>query len=497
MRGKILVAFVVFLPSLVGAQPLAELDAYVEQAVSDWEVPGLALAVVKDGVVLFEKGYGVRELGSASNVDENTLFAIGSTTKAMTAAAIGMLVDEGKLGWDDPVTDHLPGFRLSDPFVTREVTIRDLLTHRAGLPNADYLWYEQDNAIEDIFFRMRYVEMETSLRSAFTYQNIMYAAAGQVVSTRSGVSWQDFIRTRIFDPLGMDGSIATAATLDEQPNVASPHFKVDGEVRVIDNASVDVVAPAGSIWSSVSDMAEWMRFLLEGTTRDGIELLSTETHRELFTPQTLVDPDEFYPTQALTKPHWMTYGLGWFQQDYDGRAVDFHTGSIDGMVAIHGLIRDERLGVYVLGNLDHAELRHALMYYVFDRFGAGGSGRDWSVELKALYDELYREAQLRQSESEKTRVEGSSTSLPIERYAGRYADELYGTVEIERDGDGLRLFYGPGLKGKLDHWHYDVFQVSWDAVWRGTALVSFELDREGNPGALSVGAMSFARQSEQ
>ena len=408
-------------------QPLADFDAYVQLAVAEWEVTGLAVAVVKDGEVLFAKGYGIRELGSAAKVDEHTLFAIGSTTKAMTAAAIGMLVDEGKLDWDDPVTDHLPDFRLYDPFVTREITVRDLLTHRAGLPNADFLWYGQDSEAADILFRMRYVEPETSLRSSFTYQNIMYAAAGEVVAELSGMSWDAFIQKRIFEPLDMNGSIATAATLDAQPNVALPHYRVDGATRVIENASVDAVAPAGSVWSSVSDMAQWMRFLLEGTTPDGTELLSKETLEELFTPQTLVDPDEFYPTQAVTNPHWMTYGLGWFQQDYDGRAVDFHTGSIDGMVAIHGLIRDERLGVYVLGNLDHAEIRHALMYHVFDRFGEG-SNRDWSAELKTLYDELSRQAERRRSEAEKTRVGGTAPTLALDRYTGTFADELYGAV---------------------------------------------------------------------
>ena len=282
----------------------------MQRAVADWDVTGLAVAVVKDGDVLFAKGYGIRELGSGVKVDEHTLFAIGSTTKAMTAAAIGMLVDEGKLDWDDPVTDHLREFRLYDPFVTREITIRDLLTHRAGLPNADFLWYGQDRESDDILFRMRYVEPETLLRSSFTYQNIMYAAAGEVVAELSGMSWDAFIQKRIFEPLEMNGSIASAATLDAQPNVARPHYRVDGATRVIENASVDAIAPAGSVWSSVFDMAQWMRFLLEGTTRDGTELLSQETLEELFTPQTLVDPEEFYPTQAVTNPHWMTYGLG-------------------------------------------------------------------------------------------------------------------------------------------------------------------------------------------
>ncbi len=477
-------------------QPLADFDAFVQQAVADWDVTGLAVAVVKDGDVLFAKGYGIRGLGSAAKVDEHTLFAIGSTTKAMTAAAIGMLVDEGKLDWDDPVTDHLPGFRLYDPFVTREITVRDLLTHRAGLPNADFLWYGQDSEADDILFRMRYVEPETSLRSSFTYQNIMYAAAGAVVAELSGMSWDAFIQKRIFEPLEMNGSIATAATLDAQPNVALPHYRVDGVVRVIENASVDAVAPAGSVWSSVSDMAQWMRFLLEGTTLDGTELLSKETLKELFTPQTLVDPAEFYPTQAITKPHWMTYGLGWFQQDYDGRVVDFHTGSIDGMVAIHGLIRDERLGVYVLVNLDHAEIRHALMYHVFDRFGEG-SNRDWSAALKALYDELSRDAEQRQSEAKKTRVGGTAPTLALERYTGTYADELYGAVQIMVDRDGLRLFYGPGLKGELEHWHYDVFRVHFDAAWRGSTLVSFALDRKGEVATLSMRGASFARRAKK
>lgn len=483
-----------FVPALAAQQnaDLGQFDAYVQQGVEDWEAPGLAVAIVKDREVVFSKGYGVRELGKPDPVDEHTLFAIGSTTKAMTAAAIGMLVDEGKLDWDDPVADHLPGFQLSDAFVTREVTIRDLLTHRAGLPNADYLWYGRDNEPEDIIHRMRYVPLETSMRSAFTYQNIMYATAGAVVAEVSGASWEEFIRDRIFGPLGMTGAIATAATLEQQPNVAAPHARVDSVIQVIDNASVDAVAPAGSVWASVADMAKWMRFLLEGVTQEGTRLLTEETHRELFTPQTLVDPDEFYPTQELTKPHWMTYALGWFQHDYDGRAVDFHTGSIDGMVAIHGLIRDERLGVYVLGNLDHVELRHALMYRVFDIYGAGPD-RDWSAELQALYDGLREEAESRRAERESNRVPETSPTLPLERYAGTYTDPLYGTATVSGETP-MRLYVGPGLQGELEHWHYDVFRVRWDAAWRGTRLVTFRLNQAGEVDTLLIGGASLSKE---
>jgi len=462
-------------------QPLAHFGEYVRQAVSDWNVPGLAVSVVKDGEVVFSEGFGVRKLGEPSQVTSSTLFAIGSTTKAMTAAAIGMLVDEGKVGWDDPVTKHLPEFQLHDPYVTREITIRDLLTHRAGLGNADFLWYEQETTIEEVLHRIRFAEPAYSLRSGFIYQNIMYAAAGQVVAAASGMPWAEFIQTRILDPLGMTATIPTASTLSAQPDVAEPHYDTDGSVRAISNASVDVIGPAGSVWSNVDDMSKWIRMLLaNGVTETGIRMINPSTVAELFTPQAIVGSSGFYPTAQLTNPNWITYGLGWFQADYRGRAVDFHTGSIDGMVAIVGVIRDENLGICLLGNLDHAELRHALMYRVFDLFDEGES-RDWSAELLELYSGIRDRAEARQSRADEARVEGTSASLPHERYAGLYADSLHGELRVTVEDSNLRLYYGPGLQGNMSHWHYDTFRIKWDAEWRGSALVTFILNRTGEP----------------
>jgi CubicO group peptidase (beta-lactamase class C family) len=485
----VLFAILFFGTSTVSAQPqpLENFDNYVAGAVRDWEVPGLAIAVVKDGQVVFSKGYGVRELGKPDPVDTRTLFAIGSTTKAMVAASVGMLVDEGKLGWNDAVTQHLPDFQLYDPYVTREVTVRDLLTHRAGLGNADFLWYGQDTTRQDILHRLRYLKPQTSMRSHFTYQNIMYTAAGEVVAAAGGVAWEQFLRRRVFEPLKMNDSVALLAETQSRPNVASPHDRVNGAVQVIQNASVDPVAPAGSVWSSVDDMAKWMVFLLEGQPA----LLKDGTREDLFNPQSIVG-DSFYPTKQLTRPHWTTYASGWFQHDYNGRAVDFHTGSIDGMVAIIGLIRDERLGVYVLGNLDHAEVRHALMYRVFDLYG-GGSPRDWSAELKELYGKLASEAESRRKKIEEERVAGTNPTLPLEEYAGTYSDPLYGKVTVTYDGN-LKLHYGPGLEGELEHWHYDTFRARWEAKWRGTALMTFHLDAQGRPSTLKTGGMVFTRK---
>lgn len=424
-----------------GGDPLEGLDHYLRGSLDAWSGVGLAVTIVKDGRVVFERGYGLRSLGDPDPVDEHTLFAIGSTTKAVTAVALGMLVDEGKVRWDDRVTRHLPWFQLRDPWATRELTVRDLLTHRAGLPNADYLWYEQNADTRDILERLRLVEPAYSMRSGFVYQNLMYAAAGEVVAAAAEIPWSAFIRERIFGPLGMGRSVTSLADALRQDNAAAPHEEVAGRVVVIENAAVDPVAAAGSVWSTAHDMGKWVAFLLRGClTESGVALLHSETCDELFTPQAMVDPAAFYPTRRLTHPHWITYGLGWFQQDYEGRKVDFHTGSIDGMVALAGLLRDENLGVYILGNLDHLELRHAIMLRVFDLYD-GEAPRDWSAELLALYGELTARNDSARAEAEASRVHGTSPTLPLARYAGRYSDPLFGTVIVTEDPGGLRIAY--------------------------------------------------------
>ena len=503
MRRATLLASALLLPAsptLSSAQQPADaalarqLDAYTAQAVRDWNAVGLAISVVKDGRVVFAKGYGVRELGKPDAVDSATLFAIGSTTKAMTAAAMGMLVDEGKVRWDDPVTNYLPGFQLRDPYATRETTVRDLLTHRAGLPNADYLWYGATNTTAEILRRVRFVEPAYSLRSSFIYQNVMYAAAGQVIAAASGMPWDEFVRTRIFVPLHMDRTVPLLSRAARAPNVASPHDRIDDTLRVIANASVDPVASAGSVWSSVSDMAKWMRFILDSGRVDGRALLKPATFGELLKPQTMVPPGQFYPTARLTRPHWTTYALGWFQQDYDGRAVSFHTGSIDGMVAIIGLIPDERLGVYVLANADHVELRHALMLKTFDLWGpAKAKPRDWSTELRTLYSNQRAAGIAATKAAEAKRVAGTKPSLPLARYAGTYADSLYGEATVATAANGsLRLRIGT-LEGALEHWQYDTFRVRWDQRWIGTDLVTFVLGTDGSPSRLEMDNRTFAR----
>ncbi len=481
-------------------QSLLDFDAYVAQAVRDWQAPGLAVAVVAGGEVVFEKGYGVLELGGDDPVDEHTLFSIGSTTKAMTAALVALLVEDGKIAWDDRVIDHLPWFRVDDAYVTRELRVRDLLTHNGGMPNTDFLWYEQDNTTREIVERMRFVPPATSMRSEFTYQNVMYATAGLLIEAVSGQSWDEVLRTRLFEPLGMTRSVPLLADTAQRSNVATPHDFVDGTLVPIENASVDSVAAAGSVWSSVHEMAQWSRMLLaDGKLPDGRQLLAEESIAAIFRPWTMVEPEDFYPTAELTRPHWTTYGLAWFQADYEGRRVDFHTGSIDGLVAIHGLLRDEGVGVIVLANRDHVELRHALMYRVFDLLGPshgeGQPARDWSAELKVLYDRLAEQGEAARQAFLDSRVEGTSSSLEPRAFAGVYEDELYGRVDVHAEGNTLVLHYGRRT-AELEHWQYDTFSGPWQSRWRGRAQVTFRLGRDGAPASLDLDGSQFERRPD-
>lgn len=474
-----------------------EFNSYVEQAIEEWDVPGLAVVVVKGDSIVFEKGYGVRELGKQEPVTSATLFAAASTTKAFTAAAVGILVDEGKLQWDDPVVEHLPSFKLRDPYLTRLITVRDLLTHRAGLPNTDFLWIDPATSTEEIVQRLEHVETVYPLRSGFIYQNIMYAVAGELIEKVSGSSWEDFLRTRILEPLSMERTFPTRAGSRGAGNIARPHDYAGEELIAIEDSHADAIGPAGSMWSNVADMSRWLRFLLRGCeTETGEDLLEKSTCEELFKPQVVL-PSPMYPTAQITEPNWNTYGLGWFQHDYEGRKIDFHTGSLSGMVAIAGLIRDEKLGVYVLGNRDHAEVRHALLYRVFDLFD-NDPPRDWSSEIKELYDGIREKQQKARLKADSVQVAGkqpnTNPDFSVEAYTGTYEHPLYGKVEIIGSGDELRFAYGVN-RGKLVHWHHNTFRLESDKPENDSRpLVTFTADASGKPRKVVFGNWEFEKE---
>ncbi|HEY6829948.1 MAG TPA: serine hydrolase domain-containing protein, partial [Gemmatimonadaceae bacterium] len=297
MKRALFAALVVAAP-VAAQQPKpdwAAFDKFVAQAQRDWRVPALGIAVVKDDSVVFMRGYGVLENGKPTRADEHTRFAIGSTTKAMTSAALAMLVDEGKVHFDDKVTRWIPELQLADPWATRELTIRDLLTHRTGLPGTDLFWASNWNySPAEIIRRLRYIQPSASFRSEWQYQNVMYGLVGTIIERVSGMPWDAFVRARIFKPLGMNETEALVSQIVGKPNVAVPHALVGDSVRVVPIRSTDLVAPAGSVWSSVSDMSKWMRFVLDSGRVGSTRLIKQETFREIVTPQ-IQAPMEEYP----------------------------------------------------------------------------------------------------------------------------------------------------------------------------------------------------------
>ena len=465
-------------------QALRGFDAYVARAVSDWRVPGLAIVVVKDDSVAFIKGYGVRELGKPDPVTVHTRFGVMSTTKAFTTLLLAMLADSGRVGWDEPVTRYLPALALADPWVTRELTLRDLVTHRVGFPDPSFLWYGAPLGIDEMMRRLRFLPTASSLRSRFAYNNVAYALAGEVAARAASTTWQALMRSRIYQPLGMTESYPDERELRAAgiTDVTAPHGIINDTVRVltITTPLVDPIAPAGAMFSSISDLSRWLRFLLDSARAGGQRLLSARGFAQLFTAQQIVPPQEFYPTARLTHPHFQAYGLGWFLEDYRGEYVAFHTGSIDGRSAIIGLIPDRRLGVAILTNLDHSELRHALMYAVFDRYlgPAPGAEHDWSAEMRTLYRALQDSALARRRSREASRIAGTHPTLGLEQYAGEYSDSLYGRAAVRFEQGKLSLQMGE-LVGDLEHWQYDIFRVNWRQPWNDPDYIGFTLDAGG------------------
>jgi CubicO group peptidase (beta-lactamase class C family) len=474
--------------------PAARLDAYTAQALKNWELPGVAVAVVRNDSVVFARGYGVRELGKPDPVTPQTVFAVGSTSKAFTAATVAILVSEGKLRWDDPVTSYLPGFQLFDPYVTRELTVRDLLTHRSGLARGDRLWANSGFSRDEVLRRVRYLKPSWSFRSTYGYQNIMFLAAGAVVERVSGRSWDDYVAERVFQPLGMRHSVTSVTRLASLPDVATPHERIENAYRPVAWLNIDNVGPAGSINSSVTDMAQWIRLQLARGVYNGRRLLDSATVKEMHTPNTVIRPsaqdERMWPMSNLS-----AYGLGWSLRDYYGRKMVSHGGAIRGMRAQVTLIPDANLGVVVLTNSPQSSFPTAIANAAVD-FYLGHPERDWSALMLAAVREADARAVAQRRTRESERAANTSPTLPIARYAGVYADSMYGDVQVTESGNRLRLQFGPHYSSDLVHWHFDTFEaVPQDAVL-GRFFVRFIVDASGKPSEIDVeGVATFNRKA--
>src|SRR5262245_789959 len=464
-----------------------DLDSYAARVLKEYEVPGFAVAIVKDGKVALAKGYGVRKLGEPASVDEHTLFGIASNTKAFTSAALAMLVDEGKISWDDPVTKHLPTFQLYDPYVTREMTIRDLLTHRSGLGlgAGDLLWWPPtDYSREEIIRRFRFVKPASSFRSRYAYDNVLYMIAGQIIPAVTGKSWDDFIKERILVPLGMTESNTSVSAFRPGDNIAIPHAPVEGRIEPIKYINLDNVGPAGSINSDVSDMAKWVIVQLDGglIRSSGKRLFTERQSREMWSAQTITPVGDPPPHLAGLKANFSAYGLGWGLTDYRGKKVVSHTGGLPGYVSRVALVPDLKLGVVVLTNQESGAAFQAMTYRILDYY-LGAPATDWIAAFRTSTDQAKARADEVEKRQASSRAADSKPSLPIAKYAGRYSDAWYGEVSINQEEGKLvlRFSHTPALTGDLEHWQYDTFKVRWrDRSLNADAFVTFALKPAGS-----------------
>ncbi|MBZ5585319.1 MAG: serine hydrolase [Acidobacteriia bacterium] len=460
------------------------LDAAVERARQQFDVPGIAVAIVKDGAVAAAKGYGVRKLGEAAPVTPHSLFRIASNTKAFTAAALAMLVDEGKIHWDDPVIQRLPGFQMYDPYVTREMTIRDLLTHRSGLGlgAGDLMfWPATDFTPEEIIRRIRFLKPATTFRSRYAYDNLLYLVAGQIIPAVTGKSWADFVRERIFLPLGMTSTNASTQALMAAPDGATPHARADGQLVPLAQTDHDNNAPAGAINSCAADLAKWVLLQLGRGQSGSLQLFSAAQSKEMWSPQTILPipdlPAGAAPALEAIQPNFHAYGLGWMLRDYRGRKMVYHTGTLAGYVSRVTMIPGLNLGVIVLTNQEAPEAHAAVTYAILDHY-LGAPAADWveaEADLAAKETAAARASVAAQAGKRNT---GSRPSLPLASYAGRYRDAWYGDVLIEERGGKLSISFThtKALTGDLEHWQYDTFVARWrDRTLAADAYVTFSL----------------------
>jgi CubicO group peptidase (beta-lactamase class C family) len=470
-------------------------DAHVSRALRAFQVPGTAIAVVKDGKVLLARGYGVQRLGERTPMDVHTLFQIASNTKAFTTACLAMLVDSGQLRWDDPVTRYLPDFQLFDPWVTREFTIRDLVTHRSGLGlgAGDLLWLHSDYTRHEIIRRLRAAQPTSSFRSQYAYDNVLYAVAGEIIPAVTGTSWEEFVRQRILTPLGMTETRTGVADLRPGDRLAAAHGVQDGRLQIVPLDTVDNVGPAASLIASVADLAKWISVQLDSGRTGRTRLWSASQTREMWSSQTIMPINDPQPSLAALRPNFAAYALGWRVRDYRGHKLVHHTGGLAGMTSKTTLVPDLRLGIVMLTN-GESSLYEALTYELLDHF-LGARRTDWvaAFQAAARREQARADSQLgTQLGIPRMRDTAMLPSLPLARYAGRYTDAMYGdaTIDLENGVLVLRFSHSPAFVGDLEYWGYDTFKTTWRTPNLADAFVTFTLKPDGAVEQFTMEAVS-------
>ncbi len=471
-----LFAGILMLTGAVSAQPdIGKIEKYIENARVAWNVPGMAVAIVKDGKIVSSKGYGVLEASKRDKVDQNTLFAIASNTKAFISTSLGILQAEGRLRLNDKVTDYIPGFQLYDPYVSGEATIADLLCHRIGLGtySGDVIWYKSVIPASEVVRRIRFVPQAFGFRDGYGYSNLMFITAGEVIKSAASMPWDQFARQRLLKPLGMERTVTSVKGLEKAGNFAMPHKPVDGENIPIEWVNWDNMGAAGGIISSSSDMAKWLIFQLNNGIWENDTILPPRIQNNLWTPHNnYVVSLKDHREDPVT--NFAGYGLGWGLRDYDGHRLILHGGGYDGMYSQVAMMPEENLGIVILTNTMKG-IATPLRKYICDAF-LGREPRDWSAEaLEKTKKESGMHKRIRLQKE--ARVENTSPTVSPEQCAGAYYADMVGGIRVAKTDKGFRLMFdnAPDLSATLTHWHYDTWQIKWDKIhaWFDFGTVTF------------------------
>jgi CubicO group peptidase (beta-lactamase class C family) len=492
MKKLVFLSIILFLAASAFSQKsiqkkLKNLDKYYEQALKDWEVPGMAIAIVKDDSVIFEKGYGVLDVNENQTVDEYSMFPIASNSKAFTATALGILVEKGQLNWNDKVRDHLPWFQMYDPYVTCNMTVRDLLCHRSGLAtfSGDLLWYASEYDRKQVVQRAQYLEPVYGFRAHYGYSNIMYIAAGLIIEKITGQSWDEYIAEQFFLPLQMKRSVTSINTLTDMKNVASPHTDYVDDVIAIPYQNWDNVAPAGGIISCSHDVAQWLRLQLNRGIYKSDTLFSNRISHQMWSPQTIQGVSAYAIKNGPTQ--FKSYGLGWALKDYHGKKVVSHGGGYDGMISQTAMIPEEGLGIVVLTN-KNSWLILPILNKTMDVF-LDAEEKDWSEYYLKYWDNAQKAKKEAPIKFEEERIKNTKPSLELEAYTGTYQDEMYGDAEVKLIDDQLhvQLLPAPSFHAKMKHYHFDTFEIEfteYPSLPKG--LLNFTLDEKGKVNTLKI-----------
>lgn len=465
------------------------LDLYYKAAMDNWNVPGMAIAVVHNDSVIFAKGYGVTDIYTRQAVDENTLFAVASNTKAFTATALAMLIDEGRLKWNEKVTKFLPWFEMSDPNVTANITVRDLLTHRSGHKTfaGDLIWYGSTYSREEIIRKARYIQPQHGFREQFGYSNIMYITAGEIVPAVTGISWDEFVKDRILKPLGMQRSTLHVGELALKDNVAQPHTYVEGKLKAIPWLDWDNMGPGGSLISSASEMALWLRFNLNRGLVGRDTLVKPSRIFEMQSPNTIINVSQA-ALNRFPSTRFRAYGLGWSLMDYLGRKIVSHNGGYDGMISQTVLIPEENLGFVILTN-SNTSLYHPLMYQTLDVLLDNPVEKDWSAEVLATVKRNENEKKRESERIAAARHKNTKPTLKLADYTGFYGSPIYDSIQIREENGNfyLQMMRSPDFLAELTHWHFDTFQLEFKLIPSlPKGFVTFRLNREGKVESMDI-----------